>query len=182
MPSSQELKVLLQETLDLSGIDIFLTSHQELSLKKYLHLRYNLHQLKKGKPLAYILGYAYFLGYKFRVNRQVFIPRVETEELVTLILNILPASGALKVLDIGTGSGVIPISIKQKRTSWSLHALDISKKALLVARQNVLHLLPPHQAIDLLQSDIANHPVPKEEGDKYDVIVSNPRTLPKKTL
>lgn len=130
--------------------------------------------LLTGKPLQQILGVADFYGYKFVVNEHVLIPRQETEELIYSILNTLPASNEIKVLDIGTGSGCIPIVLKKKAPKWNISAIDISIEALKVAQQNATHLATSihFSSFDILDE---NH---WHSLDKYDLIISNPPYIP----
>ncbi|KAA3635673.1 MAG: peptide chain release factor N(5)-glutamine methyltransferase [Bacteroidetes bacterium] len=133
-------------------------------------------QLLSGKPLQYVLGKADFYGYVFHVNEHVLIPRLDTEELVHLILESLPKNEGLSGLDIGTGSGCIPIVLKKKRPNWDVQALDVSREALIVAQKNAQDLsaeLTFHQLDILNKKEWPNLPV-------FDFIVSNPPYIPEK--
>jgi release factor glutamine methyltransferase len=126
--------------------------------------------LKQNRALQYILGEAWFYGLSFRVNEQVLIPRPETEELVELILkeNLSPVS----FLDIGTGSGCIPITLKNHRPQSRVSAADISEGALDVAKDNARR----HQTgISFFEADVLNTvSFSKAAGGPFEVIVSNP--------
>lgn len=115
-------------------------------------------------PIQYILGTTHFLGQAFKVNEHVLIPRPETEELVALILADAPEGS---VLDIGTGSGVIPISLKLAIPSLDVDALDVSESALEVASENANRLgaLIVFHEMDILTA---------QPTKKFDLIVSNP--------
>ena len=130
-------------------------------------------RLKKGEPIQYILGKAPFYGYEFLVNSSTLIPRNETEELVHLILkeNKLPG---LKVLDIGTGTGCIPITLALELDQAEIYGLDISEKALEVARKNAKILLAP---VTFLKCNILEELPHVEE---LDILVSNPPYIPEK--
>lgn len=133
-------------------------------------------QLLSGRPLQYVLGKADFYGFVFHVNEHVLIPRLDTEELVHLILDTLPKNENLSGLDIGTGSGCIPIVLKKKRPDWDIHALDVSKQALIVAEKNAQDLsaeLTFHQQDILDKNKWTDLPV-------FDFIVSNPPYIPEK--
>ncbi len=133
-------------------------------------------QLLSGKPLQYVLGKADFYGYVFHVNEHVLIPRLDTEELVHLILETLPKNKGLSGLDIGTGSGCIPIVLKKKRPNWDVHALDVSHQALIVAEKNAQDLSTTisFHHLDILDKKIwADLPT-------FDFIVSNPPYIPEK--
>lgn len=124
-------------------------------------------RLKNHEPIQYILGEAEFYGSIFKVNPSVLIPRPETEELVEWIETSADVSNG-KILDIGTGSGCIPIVLKKKFPQAEVSALDISAEALKIARENAeLNGVD----IDFIQKDILKI---NELDKKYDVIVSNP--------
>ncbi|PXX23457.1 peptide chain release factor N(5)-glutamine methyltransferase [Arenibacter sp. ARW7G5Y1] len=134
-------------------------------------LFYALSQLKQERPIQYILGKAHFCELEFRVDENVLIPRPETEELVYWILEEQPrldSQKGIKILDIGTGSGCIAISLAKKMPNAKVYALDISQKALKIAERNALD---NNVDIVFLEADILSF-----EGlkDKFDVIVSNP--------
>jgi release factor glutamine methyltransferase len=128
-------------------------------------------RLKKGEPIQYILGKAPFYGYEFLVNSSTLIPRNETEELVHLILKENKSPG-LKVLDIGTGTGCIPISLALELNKAEVYGLDISKEALEVAHQNAKLL---HAEVSFLKCNILEELPPVED---LDILVSNPPYIP----
>lgn len=119
-------------------------------------------------PIQYIFQKAYFYNIDFFVNEHVLIPRPETEELVQLILQENDFSNK-SILDIGTGSACIPITIKKHRNNWAVSAMDISLNALDVAKKNAKN----HQTeIHFMHQDILN--TEAKSFPKYDIIVSNP--------
>jgi release factor glutamine methyltransferase len=132
-------------------------------------------QLKKQKPIQYILGQTEFFGLTFKVNQHVLVPRPETEELVALILkDINPKTEEpIKILDVGTGSGCIAISLAKYLPNAKLYALDISKAALKMARQNTKL---NNVDITFIEADILNSACHSEIASEYkfDIIVSNP--------
>jgi release factor glutamine methyltransferase len=130
-------------------------------------------RLKKGEPIQYILGKAPFYGHEFLVNSYTLIPRNETEELVHLILKENKSPG-LKVLDIGTGTGCIPISLALELNKAEVYGLDISKEALEVAHQNAKLL---HAEVSFLKCNILDELPPVED---LDIMVSNPPYIPEK--
>lgn len=139
----------------------------ELEEKKNQFL-FKLMLLKDQKPVQYILGETEFYGMKFFVNENVLIPRPETEELVEWILNDAKSEN-LKIIDIGTGSGCIPIVLKKHRPNWELVAMDISEKAIETAKNNAEY----HQTeVKFIQNDFLS--VDFENLGKFDIIVSNP--------
>ncbi len=132
-------------------------------------------RLLEKEPMQYVLGMADFYGLRFKVNSDVLIPRPETEELVLLVLEATESRKGeeLKVIDIGTGSGCIPISIKKNRPAWDLTGLDVSPGAIAVAKGNAE--LNDCQ-VDFKLLDILDESQwPKAT---YDIIISNPPYIP----
>lgn len=123
--------------------------------------------LLKGHPIQYILGKAPFYGRAFKVSPEVLIPRNETEELVHLIIQENPQPG-LHILDIGTGTGCIPISLFLEMPQAKVEALDISPGALAIARENAQTLDAP---VAFHQVDILKEEIPVKN---LDILVSNP--------
>ena len=130
-------------------------------------------KLLTGKPLQYIIGKAWFMGKAFMVNEAVLIPRPETEELVEWVSEYAHiVNKPLSILDIGTGSGCIPIALKLALPNASIKAIDISKEALAVAQQNAA---AHNTNIEWIELDILQT---KHLKDQYDIIVSNPPYIP----
>lgn len=128
-------------------------------------------RLKNHEPLAYIFGKAWFFKYPFIVNPNVLIPRPETEELVEIILKSCSKENTVKILDIGTGSGCIAITLKKELPHASISALDVSKEALCVAMKNAQHL---GVHVHFIHADLMEW----TSDEKWDVIVSNPPYIP----
>lgn len=127
-------------------------------------------RLLQGEPFQYVLNEAWFLGKKYVLNGNVLIPRPETEELVGWMLDELEMEKRWRIVDMGTGSGIIPISLRLARSHWQAWGVDLSAEALTTAKQNA-HL---HQVeIDWLQGDMCSIQLPE-----IDVIVSNPPYIP----
>ncbi|MCR9014331.1 peptide chain release factor N(5)-glutamine methyltransferase [Aquiflexum gelatinilyticum] len=126
-----------------------------------------LENLLQGMPIQYILGKAPFYGREFFVSPAVLIPRNETEELVHLIIKENPNEG-LYILDIGTGSGCIPITLDLEMKTPTVLGLDISEEALDIAKKNA-NLL--QSKVDFFQIDVLNEELPFKD---FDIIVSNP--------
>ncbi|MBP3943541.1 peptide chain release factor N(5)-glutamine methyltransferase [Sphingobacteriaceae bacterium WQ 2009] len=144
--------------------DEFLTEEQEQVFKQALAA------LKTGKPIQYILNEAHFYGLTFEVNPYVLIPRAETEELVHYILQQHTSPQALKLIDIGTGSGCIPITLKKHLPAAQVSSLDISKEALLTAQKNATN---NDVAIHFINADILEWEYLFSD-QQFDIIVSNP--------
>ena len=139
-------------------------------LKKYLpkeKLDEGLKKLKQGKPVQYIVGSVNFYGNTLKVNENVLIPRFETETLVEKTINYSKTylKEPLKILDIGTGSGAIAITLKKKLNS-SVDALDISREALKIAKENANE---NNVNINFIHSNML-----EKVKNKYDIIISNP--------
>lgn len=127
-------------------------------------------ELRRGRPMQHILGKADFYGYTFEVNAHTLIPRPETEELVQLIVQENKDNqGAL--LDIGTGSGCIAISLKKELPQFAVTALDVSAEAIAVARRNSKALAAD---VEFILADILEWDSFFQAEQRYDVIVSNP--------
>ena len=169
--SAQLYSVFLYEK---TGFDRFQQrrfAHQELLISDEEELKEIIEELKTGKPYQQILGHTEFYGKKFFVDENVLIPRPETEELVELakieIQNLKSKIQNLKLLDIGTGSGIIPITLKKHFPDAEISAMDISEKALEIAKKNAdFH----KKEINFIQKDYLN----TELTEKYDIIISNP--------
>ncbi|SEN96872.1 release factor glutamine methyltransferase [bacterium A37T11] len=149
-------------------------SKKDKPLTDYIIHRLNevLTELKKGIPVQYILGNAWFMGHLFQVNKAVLIPRPETEELTDQIIQDYRANAQdLHILDIGTGSGCIAIALQKQLPGSVVYALDISTTALEVARQNAQNL---SAAVQFLQADILDPNSLPSTMPLFDVIVSNP--------
>ncbi len=148
----------------------------ELSERQTQRFEEVLNRLVQREPVQYVLGEADFYGLKFKVDQRVLIPRQETEELVHWILESVDKEAALRILDIGTGSGCIPITLKTKLPAAEIHALDVSPEALALAQENA----------DLHQKEIHFHEVDILDKSAwttlpdFDVIVSNPPYIPHK--
>jgi release factor glutamine methyltransferase len=142
-----------------------------LSTEQSQKLATILQELRTGKPVQYILGHTEFYGLNFLVNPAVLIPRPETEELVEWILQTIPSSVDMNILDIGTGSGCIPIVLKSHLINNKLFAIDISPDALQTAKRNAeLN----NTNITFVEADALNLNESVIAEQQYGVIVSNP--------
>ena len=162
------LKRLIQAYFKWEPIKIGLDPNYRLSLVEEEKLKLALIELKKERPLQYILGTAYFLDLELEVNAAVLIPRPETGELVHWILSDEDKLNPLTILDIGTGSGCIAISLKKTSQLWNVAALDVSEQALDVAHRNASK---NEVSIQFHLEDILDK---KQWLIPLDVIVSNP--------
>ncbi|SCW49692.1 peptide chain release factor N(5)-glutamine methyltransferase [Mucilaginibacter sp. NFR10] len=167
--------LVVAEVTGLSRASIKAFPEKELTEDQAAQIKNILTELKTGKPIQYIFGIAEFYGLPFKVNSFVLIPRPETEELVEWILfgagERRKAKGErFSVLDIGTGSGCIAISLKKNLADADVSAIDISKGALETAKENALL---NEVEVNFILADILNIGPGKEEA-QYDIIVSNP--------
>lgn len=159
--------MVFKEVLGYDTIKLILNENDLLPAPLFEQLDQIAYLLNQHKPIQYILGYEDFLGYRFTVNESVLIPRPETEELVLWIVENNKAHKEPHILDIGTGSGCIAISLKKLLPSANVTAIDVSKEALIVAEKNA----NKNQAeIKFIQRDILNENI----NLTYDIIVSNP--------
>ena len=124
-----------------------------------------------GEPLQYVSGFAPFWGRDFQVNRNVLIPRPETEVLVELALDLFRGAEPVSVLDIGTGSGCIALTLKAERPHWQITATDLSPKALAIAKKNASAI---GLSVSLERHDLFSEAL-RERG--FDLVVSNPPYL-----
>jgi release factor glutamine methyltransferase len=175
--------ILTEFLHNLKRIDVSLHPDFEVSESDFEKWNTIISELKTEKPIQYITGEAWFYGLRFEVNENTLIPRPETEELVEWIIEsqkskaqnlIIQKSNNLTILDIGTGSGCIPIALKKEIPSAQVSAIDISEKALERARKNALN---NQVEVNFIQQDIlqsSNLQISKSSNLLFDVIVSNP--------
>ena len=184
--------LLLEEYLGFRRVDIVLKSDFKINQKTLNLLQSATKQLEQEVPLQYIIGKTEFYGLPFVVNKHVLIPRPETEELVAWVVSEssrfktfntstkqTTETKQLKILDIGTGSGCIPVSLKKQLPFAEISAIDISNDALTVAKKNaVLNNVDIHFILQDILKTVAL-------DQHYDIIISNPpyvRELEKKEL
>ena len=165
--------LLIEYHLGLKKVDISLSPEKELTPKESELIFSALYRLKKEEPIQYIIGETAFYGLTFKVDHNVLIPRPETEELVDWIIKDSNKYQSLRILDIGTGSGCIAISLAKHLPNAEVYALDISKKALQVAEYNAKN---NKVSIQFIEQDILKTNVTLKGADnlQFDIIVSNP--------
>lgn len=161
----ENLAYVFRELKEWSSLDFLLHQNQEVSSDDCLILEKIFMDLSQHLSPQYLTGRAYFRDLQLSVDQRVLIPRPETEELVDLILAENPDT-PLSVLDIGTGSGAIAISLKKERPAWQLTASDISSDALSLAQDNASHY---QLDITFIVSDVFS-----QLSGTFDMIVSNP--------
>ena len=166
-------ELLLANTLNITREKVLINLQSKISLNDFDYYKRLILRRYKKEPIAYILKKKEFWKNLFFVNKNVLIPRPETELIVDEILSITEITCRKKILDIGTGTGCIIISIIKERPNFHATALDISKKALNIAKYNAKmhHLLNKIKFINI--------DVDKFQHNKYDFIVSNPPYIKK---
>ncbi len=171
------LFLILEEYLNFKRIDVVLKSNFEISPEDLTLLKSSTKLLEQEVPIQYILGKTEFYGFPFILNEHVLIPRPETEELVTSVLSKISKleplhpiekEKKLKILDIGTGSGCIPISLKRSLPFAEITAIDIANEALIIAQKNA--------SLNKVNINFIQQNILKTTGldDIYDIIISNP--------
>lgn len=171
--------VLVEFQLNLSRVELALLPNLEINNTDLLFFLNALSDLKNQKPIQYIIGETEFYSLPFNVNKHVLIPRSETEELVDWIIKDYQHTKNIKILDIGTGSGCIAISLSKNLPNAEVYAIDISPEALQVAQNNAIK---NHVNIQFIEADILSL---KKLSQSFDIIVSNPpylRELEKKQM
>lgn len=163
-----EVQSLLQQALAVSRA--YLLAHPEQVLTAAQQAAYDgmLQRRLRGEPIAHILGGREFFGLHLKVTPDTLIPRPDTELLVELALQRIPAHGRFQVLDLGTGSGAIALAIAHARSEAEITAVDASSAALVVARENALRF--EINNVDFVHSDW----FAALAGRRYHLIVSNP--------
>lgn len=160
--------MLLEYILGYDKTDIYTKLDELIDEEKIKQYKQSIEKLNNNYPIQYLIGKTCFFGYDFIVNEKVLIPRFETEELVYNTLQYINKyfDKSIKVIDLGTGSGCIGITLKKNIPTIEVSCLDISAEALDVARENARQI---GVDINFLQGDMLDNVT-----DKFDVIISNP--------
>ena len=154
-------------TFEQTLTDVVLGLNKPVKEEMYTHYMRILEQIVEGKPIQYLLGHAYFMEEKFKVTEHTLIPREDTAGIVSLANHYLEEKVDAKVLDIGTGTGILAIMIAKLNPEQHVLASDISPEALKVAKENALN----HQVnVEFIESNLFEH-IPQQS---FDLIVSNP--------
>mgnify|MGYP001311346833 CR=1 FL=1 len=166
-------ELLFSNSLNISRENLLINLNKEIKSFEFKRFKNLLKKRAKKMPIAYILGYKNFWKGKFLIDNSVLIPRPETELIVEEALNYIPKKNFKKIIDIGTGSGCIIISLLQERPKSIGIGIDISKKAIKIARINakIQHV---HNRVKFINSD-----VDKYNSGKYDLVISNPPYIKK---
>lgn len=161
--------LVMELVLGFTKADCVLNGNTAVSVEKQNEIEKILSRLQNNEPIQYITGKGYFFGYEFRVTPNTLIPRPETEELVDWVLTEMrkQPNKNWRVLDIGTGTGCIPITIKKEFPLATVSTIDVSVEALEIAKENAVHL---QADVTFIQQDILQ----TEQLASYDIIISNP--------
>tara|TARA_B100001057_G_scaffold380367_1_gene386018 strand:- start:1290 stop:2129 length:840 start_codon:yes stop_codon:yes gene_type:complete len=171
-----DTELLLSDSLNISKEKLILNLKQSISLSSYKKFLSKLKRREAKEPIAYILKKKEFWKNEFYVNKNVLIPRPESEHLIEETLNIISKNQKKRLLEIGVGSGCIIISILKDRKNCSSIAIDCCKKAVKIAEINAkLHHIK--NRIKILKTDVDNF-----SAGKYDLIISNPPYIDKHQL
>lgn len=167
--SSDHAKMLLSSYLDVNPLELLTILDKEVDSDIEKLYKSSLEALKENKPIQYVIGNVNFYGLKFIVNKNVLIPRFETEELVEQVVEYAKSlnKDKIKILDLGCGSGAIGLTLKSILKDSEVTLTDISKEALEVAKLNANNL---NLDVTFIESDWFSN----VGLDKYDIIVSNP--------
>ena len=174
--SNLDCELILSKVLNKKREEILINLNNKINNNQKSEFIYYLNKRRNKSPISYILGFKFFWKYKFYINKSALIPRPESEHLVDETLQNIPIAKSMKILDIGTGSGCLVISILKERYKCTAVAIDISNKALKVAKINAkLHHL--ENKIKFFNIDID-----KFNSNKYDIVISNPPYINKVDL
>ena len=170
-------RMVLERRFALSWTDVLCRGIETMSEKDKAELTGIIGRIADGEPVQYVLGEAEFCARIFHVEPRVLIPRIETEELITHVLtSIYGCRQPLRIMDIGTGSGCIAISIdktlEETNTDYVVDAIDISADAIRIAKGNATQLGATHT--NFIKTDILNEAQTALLSTDYSVIVSNP--------
>ena len=166
--SNLDCELILSKVLKKSREEILINLDSEINKKQKKEFDFYLNKRKKKKPIAQILGFKFFWKSKFYINNSVLIPRPESEHLIEQALKYLPINKSNNLLDIGTGSGCLIISLLKERNKCKATAIDISIDALKVAKINA----KMHHIVNKIK--FLNIDIDKFNSNKYDLIISNP--------
>ena len=173
----EAIKLLLLELSGKSGAEFVSMLHDELPMEEEERLVKEIDKyIIDGIPVQHIIGYTYFYGYKMKVNKEVLIPRPETEELVGYVLSYYDdvfEGRKVDVVDVGTGSGAIAIALSKEESNMKVSATDISPTAVEVAKENAQI---NDANVNFMIGDMLEPLI--ENNMKFDILVSNPPYIP----
>lgn len=166
---------MAEEVFQCSRLALYMGSEESVSTAEVQRVERMVSRRIVREPIQYILGHADFYGLRLHVTPDVLIPRPETEQVVERALGLLRDVQCPRVLDIGTGSGCIPLALKHERPDATVFACDISERALCVARGNALRL---RLDVTFFQADVLNDTFAEQAPAGLDLVISNPPYIP----
>lgn len=166
-----QVKLIIGDVLNYNPIELYNHLEENVDEKQWETIKNVIEAIVNKKPIQYALGRTNFYGYNFKVNENVLIPRFETEELVENTIHYIDRyfNKKAKIIDLGCGSGAIGITIKKERPNCDLTLLDISTKALEIAKENSKNI---EADVKIIQGDMLEN-----VREKFDIIISNPPYL-----
>ena len=172
----ETVMLYLVEIANMERYNLYMHFDEEMPEELFHEFSKGIERIISHEPLAHVLGYSWFYGYKFKINEDVLIPRYETEELVANILakkDEIFNDRSVDAIYVGTGSGAIAIALKKEENSINMYASDISDKAIVVAKENALNNEADISFMcgDMLQPFI-------DANIKCDILISNPPYIP----
>lgn len=171
-------ELIISDVFNIPRFEIYINGDLEVSEEKLKKVLDFVNRRKEFEPLEYILGYKYFWGMKFKVREGVLIPRFETESLIEFVKNT--CRDIKYILDIGTGAGVLGITLKKIFPDAYVVMTDVSDISLEVCRENILSLLGNFDGIELINSDVFDSIWEQIGWGKFDLIISNPPYISEK--
>lgn len=165
-----DANMLLEQILQMDKVNIIINGNKEITEHKYISYMRLINIRAKGKPLQYITGYQEFMGLPFKVNNNVLIPRQDTEILVLEAIKCIKENNITNILEIGSGSGCIPISICNECENVRATSVDISIEAISVAKQNAV-TNKVDDRISFIQSNLFEK---VDNINNFELFISNP--------
>jgi release factor glutamine methyltransferase len=170
-------EIALQHILECNRTQLLINMREDLEDNRWVQFQEMIHKHIEGQPIQYLIGYEYFYGRKFFVNEEVLIPRPETEELVEGVLNrinkLWKKTEQLELVDVGTGSGAIAITLALENNQLTVHTVDIADESIQVAKRNALAL---NAEVNFIHNDLLNYFI--DQNKRVDIVVSNPPYIP----
>ncbi len=171
--AARDAELLLMHALSLGRAALMSRPERELTAEESARYDVLIAERTMGRPIQYIVGEQEFYGLRFRLTPDVLIPRPETEHLVEAVLNAVRQDEAVRIVDVGTGSGAIAVTLAKLLPRAVVYALDVSEEALRIAQRNAEEN-GVGERVQFLHSDLLE----AVAGERFDVVVSNPPYVP----
>jgi len=173
-----DTEIIISYVLGINRFEIYIRNNEEIKEEDRIKIINLINERSKNIPLEYLTGYKYFWGIKFEVKNGVLIPRFDTESLIEVAKLI--CRNPEYILDIGTGTGIIGITLKKIFPNSYIIMTDISDTAIEVCKKNVLKILGKTDGIEIIKSDVFEDIWESIGWGKFDLIISNPPYISKK--